>query len=91
MKDCRIETDLYREAAFGAARRGAGRVLMFFEGHVAGPLMQRAPGMAHLILAVAVEMARERGLGHLTNGRPQLASWMRSMSELPSMQKTAQP
>jgi glutathione S-transferase len=62
-----------------------------FEGHVADPLMQRTPGMAPLILAVAVEMARKRGLGDLTNGRPQLASWMRSMSDLPSMQKTAQP
>ena len=37
------------------------------------------------------EMARKRGLGDLTNGRPQLASWMRPMSELPSMQKTAPP
>jgi glutathione S-transferase len=53
--------------------------------------MQRTPGMTPLILAVAVEMARKRGLGDLTNGRPQLASWMRSMSDLPSMQKTAQP
>ena len=41
-----------------------------FEGYVADPLMQRAPGMAHLILAVAVEMSRKRGLGDLTNGRP---------------------
>jgi glutathione S-transferase len=67
------------------------RMADVFEGHVAGPLMQSAPGMAHLILAVAIEMARKRGLGDLTNGRPQLASWMRSMSDLPSMQKTAQP
>ena len=62
-----------------------------FEGYVADPLMQRAPGMAHLILAVAVEMSRKRGLGDLANDRPQLASWMRSMSDLPSMQKTAPP
>ena len=61
-----------------------------FEGYVADPLMQRAPGMAHLILAGAVEMSRKRGLGDLANDRPQLASW-RSMSELPSMQKTAPP
>jgi glutathione S-transferase len=67
------------------------RMADFFEGHVANPLMQRPPGMAPLILAVAVEMARKRGLGDLTSGRPQLASWMRSMSDLPSMQKTAQP
>ena len=62
-----------------------------FEGYVADPLMQRAPGMAHLIPAVAVEMSRKRGLGDLTNGRPQLASWMRSMSDLQSMRKTAPP
>ena len=62
-----------------------------FEGYVADPLMQGAPGMAHLILAVAVEMARKRGLGDLTNGRPQLASWIRPMSDLPSMRKTAPP
>jgi glutathione S-transferase len=67
------------------------RMADVFEGRVADPLMQRTPGMAPLILAVAVEMARKRGLGDLTNGRPQLASWMRSMSDLPSMQKTARP
>jgi glutathione S-transferase len=67
------------------------RMADVFEGHVADRLMQRTPGVAPLILAVAVEMARKRGLGDLTNGRPQLASWMRSMSDLPSMQKTAQP
>jgi len=67
------------------------RMADVFEGYVAGPLMQRAPGMAHLILAVAVETARKRGLGDLTNGRPQLASWMRPMTDLPSMQKTAPP
>jgi glutathione S-transferase len=67
------------------------RMADVFEGHVADRLMQRTPGVAPLILAVAVEMARKRGLGDLTNGRPQLASWMRSMSYLPSMQKTVQP
>jgi glutathione S-transferase len=67
------------------------RVADVFEDLVADPLMQGEPRMAHLILAVAVEMARKRGLGDLTNGRPQLASWMRRMSDLPSMQKTAPP
>ena len=56
------------------------RMADVFEGCAADPLMLRAPRMAHLILAVAVEMARKRGLGDLTNGRPQLASWMRPMS-----------
>ena len=45
----------------------------------------------HLTLAVALDVARKRGFGDLTDGRPQLAGWMRSMSELPSMQRTAPP
>jgi glutathione S-transferase len=67
------------------------RMADVFEGYVADRLMQGAPGMAHLILAVAIEMARKRGLGDLTNNRPQLAKWMRSMSDLPSMRRTAPP
>ena len=58
---------------------------------MADPLMQGALRMAHLILAVALERARKCGLDSLTDGRPQLASWMPSMSDLPSMQRTAQP
>jgi glutathione S-transferase len=67
------------------------RMADIFEGYVADPLMQGAPGMAHLILAVAIEMARKRGLGDLSNGRPHLARWMLSMSDLPSMRRTAPP
>ena len=55
------------------------------------PLMRGAPTMAHLTLAVALDVARKRGFGDLTNGRPQLAAWMRSMCEFPSMQRTAPP
>src|SRR5216683_2386291 len=51
----------------------------------------RAKRMAHLILAVALDMAHRCGSGDLTNGRPRLATWMRSISDLPSMQKTAPP
>jgi glutathione S-transferase len=69
----------------------AQRMADFFEDRVADPLMQGPPGMAHLILAVAVEMARKRGLGDLTAGRRRLASWMRSVSDLPSMQRTVPP
>jgi glutathione S-transferase len=47
--------------------------------------------MAHLILAVALEVARKRGFNDLTNGRPQLATWLRRISDLPSMQATALP
>jgi glutathione S-transferase len=67
------------------------RMADFFEGCVADPSMQGAPGMAHFILAVAVETARKRGLGDLTDGRPRLAAWMRPISELPCMHKTAPP
>jgi glutathione S-transferase len=67
------------------------RMADFFEDAVTSPLLQGSPAMAHLILAVAVEMARKRGLGDLTAGRPQLARWMRSVSNLPSMQRTAPP
>jgi glutathione S-transferase len=62
-----------------------------FEGRITDPSMQGAPSMAQLILAVALDVARKRGFGDLTTGRSQLAKWMRSMSELPSMQRTAPP
>jgi hypothetical protein len=63
----------------------------YFENCATDPLMQGPHGMAHLILAVAVETARKRGLGDLTAGRPRLASWMRCISNLRSMQRTAPP
>jgi hypothetical protein len=62
-----------------------------FEGHIANPLMQGTSRMAHFILAVAFERGRYCGLDDLTSGRPQLAKWMRSMSDLPSMRRTAPP
>jgi glutathione S-transferase len=62
-----------------------------FECLVAEPLMQGPPRMAHLILAVALERARYCGLDYLTNDRPHLANWMRSMSDRPSMLRTAPP
>jgi glutathione S-transferase len=67
----------------------AQRMADFFEERVTDPLMQG--GMAQLILAVAVEMARKRGLGDLTAGRRRLAGWMRSISDLPSMKRTVPP
>jgi glutathione S-transferase len=67
----------------------AQRMADFFEDRITDPLMQG--GMARLILAIAVEMARNRGLGDLTAGRRQLAGWMRSISDLPSMKKTVPP
>jgi len=69
----------------------AQRMADFFEERVTDLPLQGSPGMGHFMLAIAVEMARKRGLGDLAAGRPQLANWMRSISDLPSMQKTAPP
>ena len=66
------------------------RMADVFEGRVPD-LMQSPPSMAHLILAVALDVAAKRGFGDLTTGRPQLAAWIRSMSERPSMQTMAPP
>jgi glutathione S-transferase len=67
----------------------AQRMADVFEGRMADPLIQGAPNMAQLILAVALDVARKRGFGDLTTGRQQLANWMRSLSALPSMRETA--
>ena len=67
------------------------RMADFFEARTADPLLQGAPGMAHLILAVALDAARKRGPGDLTNGRPQFATWHRRLSERPSLRATAPP
>ena len=69
----------------------AERMADVFEGRMADPLMQGAPSMAQLILAVALDVACKRGLSDLTTDRPELATWMRSMSALPSMQRTVPP
>jgi glutathione S-transferase len=81
----RSPTTLAHEAA------RAQRMADFFEDRVTAPLMQGSTYMAHLILAAAIEMGRKRGLGDLTTGRPRLASWMRRISDLPSMQRTVPP
>lgn len=65
------------------------RMADFFEVQVADRRLQAPSGMPHLILAVALDGARHRGPGDLTEGRPRLAGWMREMSKLPSMQATA--
>ena len=67
------------------------RMADFFEARTAEPLLQGAPSMAHLILTVALDAARKRGPGDLTNGHPQLAAWHRRLSELPSLRATAPP
>src|SRR4029078_4091739 len=67
------------------------RMANVFEDQIANTLMRGAPHMAHFLLAFALARANYCGLDNLTNGRPQLAKWMRSMSDLPSMQRTAPP
>ena len=67
------------------------RLADVFESEVAHPLMQGAPNMAQLVLAVAIDAARTRGLGDLTAGRPQLAAWLARLSALPSLRATAMP
>ena len=67
------------------------RMADLFAARVSDPLMEAQPGMAHLTVAVALDMARKRGPGDLTNGRPQLAAWIRRMSNLSAMQATALP
>src|SRR5215469_12313305 len=59
----RSPTTLAHEAA--RARRMAD----FFEARITDPLLEGSPSMAPLIIAVAIEMARTRGLGDLTAGR----------------------
>jgi glutathione S-transferase len=75
--------------AHEAAR--AQRMADVFEQRVADPLMRGTPTMAHLTLAVALDIAAKRGFGDLTTGRPQLTAWMRAMSALPSMRQTSPP
>jgi glutathione S-transferase len=69
----------------------AERMADFFEDHVADPAMQGSPTMAQLTLAVAIDMARKRGMADLSTGRPRLANWMRPISARPSMQRTYPP
>jgi len=64
------------------------RMADYFEARVSDALKGES-GMAHLILAVALDTARVRGPCDLTSQRPKLAGWMRRMCALPSMQATA--
>src|SRR6185436_15735830 len=48
------------------------RMADHFEAWMSDPLMQGEPSMAHLILAVTLDVARKRGPGDLTSERPRL-------------------
>jgi glutathione S-transferase len=67
------------------------RLADLFDESAAEPLLLGAPGMPHLILAAALDVARKRGPGDLTTGRPQLAQWLSQISERPSLRATALP
>jgi glutathione S-transferase len=67
----------------------ANRMADVFEDRVTDPLMRGVPCMAHLILAVALDHAHKHGSGDFTDGRPRLANWMRWISAVPSIRKTA--
>jgi glutathione S-transferase len=69
----------------------AARLADVFEVEVKRQLLQEQPRMAHLLLAVSLEVARARGLGDLTNTRPALAAWLRPISEMSSLRATAPP
>jgi glutathione S-transferase len=69
----------------------AARLADVFEVEVQRQLLQEEPRMAHLLLAVSLEVARARGLGDLTNTRSALAAWLRPISEMPSLRATAPP
>jgi glutathione S-transferase len=79
----RSPTTLGHEAARGQ------RMANVFESEVATPLLQGPPTMAHLVLAVALDFAGNRGFGDLTDGRPQLAAWLARINDLPSLKATA--
>jgi glutathione S-transferase len=78
----RSPTILAHEAARG--QRMAG----LFEQLVAEPLLQGPPTMAHLVVAVALDFATDRGFGDLTDGRPQLAAWRQRLETLASLHAT---
>jgi glutathione S-transferase len=65
------------------------RLADLFETEVGRAPMQGTPNMAQLVLAVALETARTRGMGDLTAGRPGLAAWLPPYSERASMRATA--
>ena len=67
------------------------RMADHFEARVSDPLMQGESGMAHLTLAVTLDVARRRGPGDLTSERPRLAAWMQRVCDRPSVQATAIP
>lgn len=69
----------------------AHRIADAFESEVAHPVLQGSLNMTQLVLAVALETARLRKFGDLTEDRPRLAAWIAPMSQRPSMLATLPP
>jgi glutathione S-transferase len=67
------------------------RMADLFEGMTAEPVLQGPLNMAQLVLGVALDTARLRRMGDLTEGRPKLAAWMARFADLPSLKATAPP
>jgi len=65
------------------------RIADVFQDAVTHPVLQAETNMAQLVLAVALETARARKFGDLTEGRPQLAAWLAPISQRPAMLATA--
>jgi glutathione S-transferase len=59
-----------------------------FEGEVSDPVLRGPLNMAQLVLAVALETARLRRFGDLTEGRPHLGAWLAPISQRPSFGAT---
>lgn len=84
-ENLRSSTALAHEAA------RTHRMADVFEGAVTHPVLQAETNMAQLVLAVALETARLRKFGDLTDGRPQLAQWLAPFSQRPAMLATLPP
>jgi glutathione S-transferase len=67
----------------------AQRIADAFEREMGNPVLQGPINMAQLVLAVALETARLRGMGDLTQARPRLVAWLARLAELPSLRATA--
>jgi glutathione S-transferase len=67
------------------------RLADVFDSEVTHPLLQGPLNMAQLVLAVALDTARLRKLGDLTEGRLRLATWLAPMRERASLGATLPP
>jgi glutathione S-transferase len=69
----------------------ADRLADVFEVEATQPLLQGPVRMAHLRLAVSLEVARARRMGDLTAGRTVLAAWLQPFLAMASLRATAPP